>query len=1457
MPVERKWFLVCGKTGRVVGLNRNYRWARWLFPILGLVALAWYLIRVLPKPSRADYPCQRVGVPIAIGGMTYLCSIFGLVTAFRKTRQFLSRHRYAAASVCLLIGLICSVLVRDIAEFVARAAEATGSFVPVDGPNQPIGIARGIYPGRVAWSYDTNACNWDGVSSYWWSTAYNNQTKITKLMNNVICSVAGQTSVSNAWEVLFRYKNGGAPYVKGEKIAIKINLNNGGGSTHPTQIDASPQSVYALLDGLVNQFGASQSDITICDPAKEALCSAVSNYCKPTFPNVIYDVNLGGFTANAFTYSSAVYPGSAPTENSLSTTIVNAKYLITMALLKRHTAPSPNWPVWGSYTDDGNSPATMIFKSSWGIIGGNRSSQHPLLRAWEKPLATYDVLVDIYGSKHINGKTVLNILDGLYSGFLWNSTPTNWVMAPFNNHWPSSIFASQDPVALESVGLDFIWADMGVTANADRHLREAALANNPPSGTVYKPDGVQLQSLGVHEHWNNSTNKQFSRNLGTGLGIELVTIAPGVPTVSLVGLASGSVVSQGTNIPIQAMVINNTNPISQVAFYQGTTLLGTSTASPYGVTWTNEPLGNYVLTAVATDSLGLCVTSDPVNITVVLPVPSVSITCPADGSMISPGTSLPIQATVFNDTNTINQVVFYQGTTPLGTSTASPYGITWSSVPSGSYVLTAVASDSLGLSITSNPVNITVSALPASVTWDANLNTTGAQDGGGSWNLTSSNWWNGATNVIWNNVMAPNLTTFGMNNAPGGTVTLGVAITVSNLTFNPAVSGDYTSAGGGYALTLANAPMINVAASCSPTISATTSGNGFTKTGAGTLTLSGANTLSGTLAITGGTLALAGDNSSSSVAVTVAPGTTLRLAHANGLKGALTLNSGSTLQFRADVNTTFALVSVALDNAADINNFDVAPAGSATGKSLTLSGALNYSSSSDQIINITGSGGYALSLGAISMTATSHNPYRMMNVNVAPGISTVIASFKAGNYGNFFNLTGGGNVTVAGNLANTSNGSVDLFVNGGTTLTLQGQSVKSGAGDAYRYHVPNGTLVVDNNSALINDTTGAGLNSSQFILGAAINLYSGVSGVSPPASVLVSANNTYNCAVYLGDANYPNGGLTLAANLTNFVSDGDVSFVNSGTMTIGGQNTSGVNTYANPIILGWTANKGKSVTLLAATGGEVDFTGGIWQNGTDTTASVKVGDAMHSGIVKFTSANTYGGGTTVANGILLVNNTTGSGSGSGAVTVNSGGTLGGTGIINGAVAINGGGTLAAGTGTTIGTLTINNSLTLAGNEVFKINKSSSPSNDLVTVSGVLTNTAAGILTLTNLGAGCTAGDSFKLFNKALANGGALTLYPTAPGNGLRWVNSLAVNGTVSVATVATSPICLSPNFTVSNLILGWLPDHTGWRLQVQTNPPGAGLSTNWAEVCGSNGTNQCIMPISPASGAVFYRLVYP
>jgi hypothetical protein len=92
------------------------------------------------------------------------------------------------------------------------------------------------------------------------------------------------------------------------------------------------------------------------------------------------------------------------------------------------------------------------------------------------------------------------------------------------------VFASQDGVAIDSVALDFLRSEPTlaaiVTGSVDNYLHEMALAHDAPSKTTYDPakTGKTLASLGVHEHWNNATDRKYSRNLGKGAGIELINV---------------------------------------------------------------------------------------------------------------------------------------------------------------------------------------------------------------------------------------------------------------------------------------------------------------------------------------------------------------------------------------------------------------------------------------------------------------------------------------------------------------------------------------------------------------------------------------------------------------------------------------------------------------------------------------------------------------------------------------------------------------------------------------------------------------------------------------------------------------------------------------------------------------------------------------------------------------------
>src|SRR6185437_16309346 len=167
------------------------------------------------------------------------------------------------------------------------------------------------------------------------------------------------------------------------------------------------------------------------------------------------------------------------------------------------------------------------------------------------------------------------------------------------------------------------------------------------------------------------------------------------------------------SVTITASASETGGTISNVQFFNGTTLLGTSTTSPYSFTWTNVAAGTYSITAKATDASGNSTTSTAVSIKVNAPAnqpPVVSITAPANNASFTAPASVSITASASDPDGTVSSVQFFNGTTLLGTSTTAPYSFTWSNVAAGTYSITAKATDNSGAVTTSAAVSITVSA---------------------------------------------------------------------------------------------------------------------------------------------------------------------------------------------------------------------------------------------------------------------------------------------------------------------------------------------------------------------------------------------------------------------------------------------------------------------------------------------------------------------------------------------------------------------------------------------------------------------------------------------------------------------------------------------------------------------------------------------------------------------------
>ncbi len=493
------------------------------FIALGISSTVWFLIRVIPKPQRATYPCMRAAAPIMSAFVIWLITLSGSVLAFRKARNHFMKARYIYAASFFTLAVVCTIL-----SLTNRAEVVSASSVDVNSvlSNSPIGVEHGIFPGRVVWVFDPKVATWDGTNKYWWDEKSTSQTEATKMLENILKSLTGKVTEAMAWDVLFKNFNKEkkkitSGYTINQKIAVKINQNNTLSHADTTGLNGTPQLIYALIASLTKEAGVPQKNITIFD-ASRFIGDNIFNKCHKDFPEVIFVDNQGGEGRVKSTYVEKAIPYSVDNgklATGLASCAVEADYLINIALLKGH----------------GGQGVTLCGKNFYGAtsIDHNwRKNAHDNFEQDRQGKDKYMTFTDFLGHKDLGGKTILFMIDGFYGARSQDGPPLikdKWRMAPFNNRWCSSLFASQDGVAVDAVGIDFLraeWPDLADIAYTEKYLVEAALADNPPSKTFYDPerDGTRLKSLGVMEHWNNAADKKYSRNLGKNYGIELVYV---------------------------------------------------------------------------------------------------------------------------------------------------------------------------------------------------------------------------------------------------------------------------------------------------------------------------------------------------------------------------------------------------------------------------------------------------------------------------------------------------------------------------------------------------------------------------------------------------------------------------------------------------------------------------------------------------------------------------------------------------------------------------------------------------------------------------------------------------------------------------------------------------------------------------------------------------------------------
>ena len=407
--------------------------------------------------------------------------------------------------------------------------------------HEPLGVAQGIHPGRVVWSYDPSSVRWDG-STPWWEIANYDERTVVSMTERALIGLTGATTLQQSWNQLFQYANrhqsdrtndSHDAYQSGQTVLIKCNMNGAAEydddttGTSTQDMYANPVFTRALVASLVHDGGVPADHILLYDTTRifpdffrEYLSSNDLKGVRFADRRANNPDVVSWHSDNPITWSGKV--NGEPTY--YPDCVIEADYIINLADLKGH--------------DYG---ITLCAKNHFGSFCNSSKMRQPQAAGLHPFLSNqnrgdYSPLVDLMGSYALGGKTILNILCALVAPAqntqVVSKEISTWSMDPFNGGYTCSIFMSQDPVAIDSVGADFLINEPGMTDNnsqlkdnagCENYLHEAALADNPPSGTSYTDGlGNRLSSLGVHEHWNNAYDKQYSRNLGTGEGIELV-----------------------------------------------------------------------------------------------------------------------------------------------------------------------------------------------------------------------------------------------------------------------------------------------------------------------------------------------------------------------------------------------------------------------------------------------------------------------------------------------------------------------------------------------------------------------------------------------------------------------------------------------------------------------------------------------------------------------------------------------------------------------------------------------------------------------------------------------------------------------------------------------------------------------------------------------------------------------
>jgi fibronectin-binding autotransporter adhesin len=724
----------------------------------------------------------------------------------------------------------------------------------------------------------------------------------------------------------------------------------------------------------------------------------------------------------------------------------------------------------------------------------------------------------------------------------------------------------------------------------------------------------------------------------------------------------------------------------------------------------------------------------------------------------------------------------------------------------------------------------------AIVTWDSNANATdGVTDGTANWTANATNWYNGTTDAAWNS-NGLDTAAFGNGASTSQTVTLSTNFTASGLIFNQLSAGAfYTLTSTNRTLALNADSIINVANTGGAVISCKISGAEITKSGAGALTLSKANTLSGIILDAGilkvGIGGAIGASptltfSAASTGTLQVNGFTVSLSQLNTnatTLGAPVIENGSTTNAVLTLNTTASNTYAGVMR--DGGSGTLALTKSGTG-SLTLSGNNTYTGGTTLTAGtISFAAGSLGSTGAISMNGGTLQ-WNGSNTDDISGRLTMVTGKTAtfdtnGNNVTFASAIGGG---TTGALTKTGAGTLTLSGNntytGGTiisagTLALSGASslANTGAltvsGGTFDLGTVSDTVgAVTLTSGTIAGTTGVLTGTSYAIQSGTISAILGGSGAltkSTTGTVMLTGANSYSgtTTISAGVLNVRSdtalgatGAITIASGAALEIQGGitlatqALSLTGTGVASDGAlRNVSGDNAFGGAITLGNSPAEHR----INSDAGTLTLSGGINETGSapKTLTFGGAGTTSVSGIISGSTKDLLvakdGSGTLILSGANTYDD----------ATTISGGTLRVTTLANGGFASGIGSSAVDATNLIIngGTLDYSGTSASSTNRLLQIGSTvdggmGTISNNAILAANTVSFTAAGAVTYGTTSqtrtitlAGTNAGDN--VFALTITNNGASAVSFIKDGVG-KWILSATSGMTYSGATTVNA-----------------------------------------------------------------------